>query len=726
MIHRPAFKNILHGAALGAAVASIVLILSEWIMPGTFRSLEVRTLDWRYDAKVEHQQEQRQGNLIEDIIIVDIDDRSLEKLGLFSKWPRTYHTEVIDFITSGGAASIGFDILFMEQDRDSLIDEKFAEASLRADKVVHAMSFSQANPDFFLNPMREAPEGFNAERVSIQLADEVAQHFASLDRFDGKVIKLYNSSAGLGFANFFPNEDGVIRTMPMFINFAGRQYPSFSLAVIMQMLAERGTPIAVTLNQEIQLGHDTPERKAWRIPIDEEGRMLINYLGGFQTFRYVSYYDVLKQRLPAETFAGKVVLVGTSASGLSDLRPVPFQPPILPGVEIHANIIYDILTQDFIQQQSLLSALALYFAFCILVGVLAMLLHPGWGIVTTVIIAGGQVALAFWLFVEHGIWIDEVRPLIGVSASFLAIMVYRYLDEEKEKRRIRGMFANYTSASVVDELLKNPAMLKLGGERKYATAFFSDIKNFTTITEALPSDVLLRQLNEYLSAMTDIVLRYEGYLDKYEGDAVMAVFGVPVSRADHAASACFAALDMQETLDRLREQWLRAQQPPFEARIGINSGAMTAGNIGGKDRFDYTVIGDSVNLASRLEGVNKMYGTNIMISEETYGWVRELVYARELDFIRVKGKTKPVRIYELLQKRDRPLPPEMQSALEDFARGLEFYRRKEWVEASKAFQRVQSARPEDGPTQEFLRRCEIFLQSPRPKDWDGVFEMQTK
>lgn len=722
---RAFLKKILYGAAIGASVGLIVLIISQWIMPGTFRSLEAKTLDWRYLSKVAHHWEQREGTPIEDIVIIDIDNRSLDKLGRYNQWPRTYHARVADYVASGGAAALVFDILFMEPDANTGSDEEFANATKRAGNVVHSMSFSQADPDAFLYIMKEPPAGFDAARYSMRFPQEVSQHFSLADRFEGKVMKLYNNSAALGFANFLPDEDSVIRAMPTFINFAGRVYPSLALATVMKITGAQAKDISVSLGEEIRIGQDTAESRALRIPIDDRGRMLINYMGTFKTFRYVSFYDVLEQRLPAEMFASKIVLVGTSASGLVDLRPVPFQPDF-PGVEIHANIIYDILTQDFIRHQSTIPALAIYFAICVLVGVLAMILHPVVGILIAVILAAGDVALAFYLFVQHNLWIEEVRPLVGLGVSLLAITVYRFLDEEKEKRRIKGMFANYTSASMVDELLKNPAMLKLGGQKMYATAFFSDIKNFTTVSESLTPEALVAQLNEYLAAMTDVVLRYEGYLDKYEGDAVMAVYGVPLSRTDHAASACFAALDMQGLLNSLREKWREENRPLLEARMGMNSGPMIAGNIGGKDRFDYTVIGDAVNLASRLEGANKMYSTSIMISEYTYELVKDLVYARELDFLRVKGKTKPVRVYELLAKRDRPLSKEVQAAIENFARGLEYYRRMEWVNAVKAFQQALSAKPEDGPTKEFLQRCEIFLQSPRPKDWDGVFEMRTK
>lgn len=722
---RPIIRKIIYGAAIGAGVGLLVLIISQWIMPGTFRSLEAKTLDWRYFSKVEHLWKQREGTSIEDIVIVDIDNRSFDKLGRYNQWPRTYHARVADYVASGGAAALVFDILFMEPDANPGADAEFAAATRRAGAVVHSMSFSQADPDAFLYAMKEPPAGFDASRHALRFPESVSARFAIAERFEGKVMPLYNNSAALGFANFLPDEDSVIRAMPMFINFAGQVYPSLALATVMTVVGAQAQDLSITIGEEIRIGRDAAESRALRVPIDERGRMLINYMGTFKSFRYVSFYDVLEQRLPAEMFADKIVLVGTSASGLVDLRPVPFQPDF-PGVEIHANIIYDILTQDFIQEQSSIPAVAIFFSICVLIGVLAMILHPVLGIVVALILAAGQVGLAFYLFVQHNLWIEEVRPLVGLGVSLLAITVYRFVDEEKEKRRIKGMFANYTSASMVDELLKNPAMLKLGGQKMYATAFFSDIKSFTTVSESLTPEALVTQLNEYLAAMTDVVLRYEGYLDKYEGDAVMAVYGVPLTRNDHAASACFAALDMQELLHSLREKWRAENRPMLEARMGMNSGPMIAGNIGGKDRFDYTVIGDAVNLASRLEGANKMYGTSIMISEYTYELVKDLVYARELDFLRVKGKTKPVRVYELLAKRDRRLPKEVQTAIENFARGLEYYRRMEWVNAVKAFQQALAAKPDDGPTKEFMQRCEIFLQSPRPKDWDGVFEMRTK
>jgi adenylate cyclase len=252
-----------------------------------------------------------------------------------------------------------------------------------------------------------------------------------------------------------------------------------------------------------------------------------------------------------------------------------------------------------------------------------------------------------------------------------------------------------------------------------------DIQNFTTYSEELTPEQLMAQLNEYLSAMTAIVLAYEGFLDKYEGDAIMAIFGVPVDQPDHALRACQAALEMQDVLTLLRKKWRDEGKPEFCARIGINSGPMIAGNIGGAQRFDYTVIGDAVNLASRIEGVNKIYGTNILVSEFT----RQLldgIKTRELDFIRVKGKTEPVKIYEVIAPPQTTLDAPTVQKLDSYARGLQLYRQKKWDEAIAEFEKCLRLDPEDGPSKVFIERCSFYRETPVSEDWDGVFEMESK
>lgn len=716
-------QRTLLGAGLGLFAAAVIFALGH-LLPLTARTLqrfEAETLDLRYLARIRHLQNQRQGAPLEDVVIIDIDERSQEKLGNFAQWPRSYHARVLEYLCAERAAVVCFDILFLNPNpAAAAADSIFAAQVKQAGNVVNAVVFTAADADRFRYAMSRPPPAFAAARFALDLPAGVRRNLPQQDRFEGEWFTLYNNSARVGFANFLPEDDDTIRRMPLFMNFAGQTYPSLPLAVVMQLTGTSGEQVIVHPGREVILSGANR-----RIPIDATGRMLINYAGSFGSFRYVPYVDVLEHRLAAGFFTDKIVLIGTSAPGLYDLRVVPFQADF-PGVEIHANIIHNILAQDFLAEQSFTARVLTLAMVGVLAGVIAVLLDPWMSILFTLVCGSAYVWFSFWAFVQRQTWFIVVEPAQVMVLTLLLAMIFRYLNEEREKKLIYGMFGNYLSDNLVREMLRHPQRLRLGGEHKQATAFFSDIKDFTTISEKLAPEALIRQLNEYLSAMTDIVLQYGGYLDKYEGDAIMAVFGVPVDQPDHAERACFTALDMQEQLGRLRRQWQKERRPLLEARIGINSGAMIAGNIGGRERFDYTVIGDSVNLASRLEGVNKIYATNIIISEETHELVKTKVIARELDFIRVRGKQRPVKIYELIARRDRGIGQEVAAVFTHYARGLEFYRQQQWQKAIAEFRRVLHLRKNDGPAATLLQRCEISLQSPPPKNWDGVFEMRGK
>ncbi|MBN2357208.1 adenylate/guanylate cyclase domain-containing protein [candidate division KSB1 bacterium] len=716
-------KRIVYGVLLGLSAAGLILLTTYGLEYDLFEAFEAKSLDWRYIKRLETLWERRDGATIEDIIIVDIDNRSLEKLGRFDQWPRSYHAQLIDYMSGGGARAIAFDVLFMEPDQSAEMDSTLIAATATAGNVYHAMAFSMADANAFLYPMDAPPEGFRTKKFSLSLPDAISSHFRRADRMDGRVIELYNAAAGIGYANFSPDNDSVIRTMPMFLNFAGHQYLSLTLAMIVGITGADPEEVQVVPDKEIII--QSPGKSNVHIPINRDGRMLISYQGTFQTFRYVSYYDVLMQRLPQEMFQDKIVFIGTSAAGLADIRPVPFQ-DAFPGVEVHANILYDILNSEFIKKQSPTYAVITFVMLALTVALLAMLVKP-WisGLITVALIAGYAYLSTVW-FAADAYWLELIRPLLSVFFAYLFVLAYRYVDEERNKRYIKNMFQHYLTASVVEELLKSPDMLKLGGERRIATVFFSDIKSFTTVSEKLQPETLIEQLNEYLSAMTEVVLKYEGYLDKYEGDAIMAVFGVPVEQSDHARRGCMAALEMQKILIELRKKWRDAGKPEFHVRMGLNSGPMIAGNIGGKDRFDYTVIGDAVNLASRLEGANKEYGTNIMISESTAQLLEGAFIIRELDSLRVKGKLKPVIVYELLAAKRGDLSIGKIMALEAYEEALKAYRQRKWDSAIEAFQRALAADVNDGPSAAYIERCRYFKKHPVPLDWDGVFEMKTK
>ncbi len=702
----------------------LALIISYVLFKPQFDVFEAKTLDWRYQARIQNaQKDPSQTGTIEEIVIVDIDNRSLEKMGRYQQWSRAYHADMIHYLAQAGALAVVFDIMFLEADQDSSVDRQLTRATADAMNVVHAFSFSPADPDAFLYRMTASPSALDSLKFSFSCPENARSWLPKADRMDGELFPLYNAASRIGFVNFQPDNDSVIRRMPLFYQFADRCYPSLAMAAVMHLLNISPEHIRFDGRHAVLLT-DVDDRTI-RIPIDSHGRLLINFKGPFKTFRYVSYYDVYEKRVPPEFFTDKVVLIGASAAGLSDIRPVPFQ-GAFPGVEINANVICNILTNDYIRVPSVFITLLVLCGVVFIVTLSAGMLRTFYSLPLAIGFSGLLVYIAFLLFTTNSTWVEIVRPTFAIWLGFLVVIIYRYQIEQKEKRFIKNVFQFYMSASVVNEILKQPKMLSLGGDRKIATAFFSDIKNFTTISEQMDPEDLVALLNEYFAVMTDIVLRHEGYLNKYQGDAIIALYGIPITQDDHALRACYTALDMQQELKKLHEKWQQQNLPALKVRIGINSGPMVVGNIGGEKRFDYTAIGDSVNLASRLESANKMYGTDIIISEDTFRLVSEKLWVRELDFIRVKGKHKPVRIYEVLGRKTEKLNPVHASSLEYFVQGLELYRQRNWVAAYDWFQKALQLTPYDGPAQEFIRRCKIFIENPRPDDWDGVFNLRSK
>jgi adenylate cyclase len=461
------------------------------------------------------------------------------------------------------------------------------------------------------------------------------------------------------------------------------------------------------------------------IPTDEAGRLLINFLGPARTFAHYSVSDILHDRFPADLFKDKIVLVGATATGIYDMRVTPFS-AVYPGVEIHATVIDNILHQNFLIHSgwTKFMDICMIILLGLIVGVTVPRVRAAYGILLIVMLLAVFVGINTYLFARYNLWLNLIYPALTMMTVYLAITVYRYITEEREKKKIRGAFQYYLTASVINEMLKDPAKLKLGGDKKALTVLFSDIRGFTTISEKMTPEELVHLLNEYLTAMTDIVFKYDGLLDKYMGDAIMAVYGAPLDQPDHAVRACRTALDMLKALDDLQKKWSEEGRPVLHIGIGINSGDMVVGNMGSQMRFDYTVMGDSVNLGSRLEGINKEYGTNTVISEYTYEAVKDVLTCRELDSVRVKGKKLPVRIYELLCEKKDAASCEAFASL--FETGLEKYKQARWDEAIAAFRKVLELKPGDPPSELYIRRCEDLKKNPLPLPWDGVFEMTKK
>ncbi|MBN2424650.1 MAG: adenylate/guanylate cyclase domain-containing protein [Calditrichaceae bacterium] len=709
--------KIVSGALLGIAAALIIWVMSNYLAKDLFYTYEAKTYDWRVPQKFVD------DLTVEDIVIVDIDATSLNVLGKYSQWQREYHTKVVKFLSESGALAIGLDILYDPEIWHPEQDETFIKQIEQSGNVFNALYFADADSDFFRYVMDKEPDSLDINRFSWKLEPEDMRIYKEEDRFENEFVDLLNAGAGAGHVNFNADVDGIVRSIHLFARFNDRLYPSLSFSMFTALIGVDKIDIS---DDYINLFRG--EEKLTGIPIDKNGNMLINYAGDFKTFRYISFSDVLNHQergLDSTYFENKVVLIGTSLPGLFDLRSVPFQ-QAFPGVEIHANILYTLMQQNFIHKADPLLSLILLIALGMILGILLSYTKPVVSFIIIIILSVAEVGLAGHLYAHNSLWIQIINPILTIFLTFTFVYIYRYITEEKDKRFIRTTFSHFVTKSVVDELLAHPEKIKLGGEKKVCTVLFSDVAGFTTISEQLSPEALVHLLNEYLTEMTNLVFKHDGMLDKYEGDAIMAVFGAPIELGNHAYNACNAALIMQIQLEKMREIWREAGKPELHARIGINTGPMVVGNMGSETRFDYTVMGDSVNLGARLEPANKEYGTNIIIGEETYKQAGNSLVVRPLDLLRVKGKTEPVQVYELIGTDIYRPDEESLKILEFFQKGYDNYLNRNWEFAVKYFQEALRLRAKDGPSRRYLKRCEYFMQNPPAEDWDGVYTMTTK
>lgn len=694
------------------------------------------------------------------VVMAVIDEKSLDTEGRWP-WPRSKIAALVDTLSRDGAKVIGFDIGFLEPDENSHL--KFIN---ELDKKIHALGIKDEQLSGFINKNKIKADNdlvfaraIRDSKASITLGyffhmnkelldfsidqEEIEKRLGQIgpSRYPLIIYKdqdtgpsvfinayapevnidiLTKSTKSSGYFNMMPDQDGVVRWMPMTIRCGEDVFPPLSVRCVWQYLDRPQLVVKVTEYgiEGIQVGDRF-------IPTDENGRLLINYIGPSKTFPHFSISDILHGRLPKGTFQDKIVLVGATAVGIYDLRNTPFS-PVYPGMEVHATVIDNILGQRFLNKPkwaSIFDLLAI-----VILGVLTGVFVPRLGAVKGMAFVSGlfvlHLIIARWLFVSFGLWFNIVYPLLALVITYTTLTVYRYLTEERERKKIKGAFNYYVSTAVVDEMLKHPEQLKLGGDKRDLTVLFSDIRGFTTISENLTPEELVHLLNEYLTVMTDVVFKYDGTLDKYIGDAIMAVYGAPLEQQNHPLSACHSALEMMTALKKLNKKWIDDGKMPLDIGIGINTGMMMVGNMGSDQRFDYTVMGDAVNLGSRLEGANKNYKTKILISESTYERVRDEFVCMELDSVRVKGKNVPVKIYELLAYHQ--VPEVRNQAISYFQQGLTLYKQQQWDEAVKMFKIVTDLEKDMYVARVYIRRCLDLKGNPPPPDWDGCYTMTTK
>jgi adenylate cyclase len=451
--------------------------------------------------------------------------------------------------------------------------------------------------------------------------------------------------------------------------------------------------------------------------------MLINFFAEPGGYDYISFSDVYNNNTTPSYFKDKIVLIGATAADLHDDVIVPISNQAMPGVEVNANLVQSILTRDFIHYQDDITAIGVIFLFALLAGILLFRFRIYIATVLLAVLALVYVFFSIYMF-DSGTIMNVLYPLLSMTLVYIGLVVIYYLTEERSRKWITDVFGKYVSPVVIDNLIKNPDLIKLGGEKRNITIFFSDIRGFTTISERLNPEDLVQLLNGYLTEMTDIIRKNEGLVDKFMGDAIMAFWGAPLDLTDHAEVACSSSLEMMDKLRELQKKWKKEGIPSFDIGIGLNSGDAIVGNMGSSTRFDYTAIGDNVNLASRLEGLNKTYGTNIIISQGTYKVIKDKFETRKLDAVMVMGKKKPILIYELVSQKNK-INKKQRDFIKHYEAGLELYFKKKWKLAIKSFQAALKIK-DDSASNVFITRCKEFLKDPPPKDWDGVWEMETK
>jgi len=695
-----------------------------------------------------------------DIRIIDIDDSSLERLGQWP-WPRTLIGELIDRLGDLGAAVVVFDIVFSEPDRtspsrivplwrrsagdfdlDTLLrrlpdhDREMARV-MAAVPTVLAMQLTDGQA-----PRRPA------RKWGMAIAGDDPRPF--LPAYSGAVTnlaELETAAAGQGSFNSSTDRDGIIRHVPLFVRLkggddtvTGEVFPSLAAeALRVAQGASASTYLLKTsgASGQASFGAHTGISQArigqMIVPTDSQGRIWL-YDTGHVPQRFIPAWQTLERDFDRERVEGKIVLIGTSAAGLKDLRGTPLN-PVAPGVEVHAQALEQMILGEFLERPDWMTGAE--FLWLLGFGAALALLLSRWGAGWCAVVAGGGVALtlagSWFAFLWQGWLIDPVYPSIAVLLLYLTQSFIQYLRTETERRQVRGAFGRYLSPAVVERLARDPGSLRLGGETRPMTLMFCDIRGFTAISETLEAEELTSFINRFLTPMTDIILEHGGTIDKYMGDAIMAFWNAPLDDPEHAGNAARAALAMTRSLSILNNDWqgaaLAAGKPYRTVAIGVglNTGACCVGNVGSEQRFDYSVLGDTVNLASRLEGQSKTYGVSIVAGADTVEESSELAWI-ELDLIRVKGKDKSVRIFALLGDEIVAGEPWFRLARMAQAEMLDAYRARDWGRARSALGRVREASGGqlDDLCDLFERRLDNFVSAPPDASWDGVYAAAEK
>ena len=706
--------------------------------PAPVQELRVRVFDTfqRFEPRVK---------TARPVTIIDIDEKSLAKFGQWP-WPRTRIADMIINLSRLGAAAIAVDVLFPEPDRlnpdavaDSMRyldeatrirlrtlpsnDQILADAIKRSRVVLGETGISEVNP--------QLDKSFPV--TGIAMLGEDPQPF--LFDFPGllrNVKPLEEAAAGRGLLTIRTERDGIVRRVPMMLLAQGAMMPSLSFEILRVVT---GTPTIIVKSD--QTGIKSVGVRGFEVPTDRNGQLWVHFARQDPSI-YVSAADVLDGSIPVDKVDHKLVLIGTSAVGLNDIKTTPVS-SAMPGVEIHAQVLEAALTKSLLSRPTSIIVVELLAA--IVLGILVIILAPMFGPVALVAIgalfATLVIGTSWYFYSQQRLLIDLTYPLLSTTAVYLTLIFSSFVREQRQRKQVRGAFAQYMSPVLVEQLAQSPEKLVLGGEEREMTIMFSDVRGFTSISESYKHDPqgLTALMNRFLTPLTNAILARKGYIDKYMGDAIMAFWNAPLDDKVHELNACEAAVDMLERVDELnqvREQEALEEGRPFiplNVGVGLNTGTCVVGNMGSDLKFNYSVLGDSVNLASRLEGQSKEYGFPIIVGSRTALAVKEKFAILELDFIMVKGKKEPEVIYAIAGREDTAQSGRFQRLRNLTIEMLACYRGRDWDGALEAIERGR--RTDEAHSLELLynlyeARIRDYQSNPPPQDWNGAFALLTK
>jgi adenylate cyclase len=732
------FKRRIGYARLACVALLVAFAALRVFDPPPVEELRVRTFD-------SFQLIEPRVKTARPVTIVDIDEKSLAKLGQWP-WPRTQIADMIINLSKLGATVIAFDIMFSEPDRlnpdiaantirylDEVTrsrlralpsnDQILADAIRRSRVVLGETGLAEVNPLFDKTLPVTGVAMLGAEPQPF-LFD-----FPGLLR---NVPVLEEAAAGRGLFTIKTERDGIVRRVPMMMLAQGAMVPSLSFEILRVVT---GTPTIIIKSEKT--GIRSVAVRGLEVPTDRNGQVWVHFADQDPSI-YLSAADVLDGNVPVNMVDRKLVLIGTSAVGLNDIKTTPVS-RAMPGVEIHAQVLESALTGAGVSQPDY--GISIEFATALVFGLLVIAFAPLFGPITLVglgaVFATALAGTSWYFYTRHKLLIDFTYPLMSTTAIYLTLIFSSFVREQAQRRQIRSAFGQYLSPALIEQLAQSPEKLVLGGEEREMTIMFSDVRGFTSISESYKHDPqgLTKLMNRFLTPLTNAILARKGTIDKYMGDAIMAFWNAPLDDKEHEINACEAAVDMLERIDELNKQREQEAQQgghvyiPLNVGVGLNTGVCVVGNMGSDLRFDYSVLGDSVNLASRLEGQSKEYGFPIIVGSKTALGVKEKFAILELDFIMVKGKKEPEVIYAIAGREHVAQSGRFQSLRNLTIEMLACYRSRDWEGALAAIERGRKT--DEANSLELLynlyeARIRGYQTNPPPEDWNGAFALVTK